>query len=399
MNASFFLVTLLFPGYFFFHIFHAVGLLPYVPWLSLSMMVIVIFFSYTAVWAAIQKKINFERCSVLIGALVLFCAASMFSVTLLNHVFNEDKYVVETGITWSLAVILGLISMFFLGVLYRPVQSVGLGLIALLLLFLMVVASIILYDPLYRSVNLASYSAPWVDKGKFATYQGLAMSLLYFSLLIMPGFNNQLARLLVLVLCVFALYFVGARTEMVLALLCLFFFFVFRIGFFKTLILASLAVVVIVFVVAFGVFTFEVSGRYVVGAEDASFRERLVLLDSGINAILGSPVLGDYLGQVRDYSEQGAYIHNFLSVWQQYGLQAFLAYVFLCLISFYIALRDYSVIGDSPILELLFYLSMTSVVGVVFAKSVAWPMPALAWGVACSLASKRRLMDRSWRDV
>jgi hypothetical protein len=51
---------------------------------------------------------------------------------------------------------------------------------------------------------------------------------------------------------------------------------------------------------------------------------------SGIAGIQQSPFWGDYAGQFRD-GANGAYIHNLLSAWRQYGIVAFLIYAGLCI--------------------------------------------------------------------
>lgn len=393
LSITFCLTSLIFPGYFLFHIIYARGLFPYMPWLACSMVVVVLCFFYITAALVIRGRLFFERSSVFITALVFFCILSIFSVSMLNHIFNPSEYIVGAGLSWSMMVVLGLVSMFFLGLIYKGGQSSSLAILAVFLQLSMVVASVALHDPLYGTVHLASYSAAWVDKSKLATYQGLAMSLFYFTLLTMPFIRAPFIRFLTLVLCAFGLYFIGARTEMVFVLICFALFLMCRVGVVGNFFLAGTVVLAFMIPVFFDMGPFEVSDRYSVSQEDASYLERSLFFRGGINSILESPIMGDYLGQVRDYGSQGAYIHNLLSVWQQYGLAAFLSYSFLCLVSILVVMVNWSSIKSCPELELLLYLSVTTFVAVLFAKSIAWPMPGLSWGIACKVISKKNVMS------
>lgn len=122
-----------------------------------------------------------------------------------------------------------------------------------------------------------------------------------------------------------------------------------------------------------------------------SWGERAKFMSGGIDDILRSPIVGDYAGQVRDFGFFGAYIHNGLSAWRQYGIVAFLLYMGMAITAF--AVSAWAVLARKDTTPE--WLSTAMIAGfslllVVFAKSIYWPMPALAWGIAAStfLASK-----------
>ncbi len=83
---------------------------------------------------------------------------------------------------------------------------------------------------------------------------------------------------------------------------------------------------------------------------DNSINERTQMFYSGIEGILNNPFFGDFAGQLsnsRGYWHEerwGAYIHNFISYYRQFGLVAFLLMVFMLTISLCrsVRLRDKS---------------------------------------------------------
>lgn len=66
--------------------------------------------------------------------------------------------------------------------------------------------------------------------------------------------------------------------------------------------------------------------------KDASIMARNYLFKEGLSGIKQNWFLGDYLGQLR-YGSLGSYIHNYLSLWRQFGLIPFVCFCFLILFS------------------------------------------------------------------
>jgi len=67
---------------------------------------------------------------------------------------------------------------------------------------------------------------------------------------------------------------------------------------------------------------------------DASMIERSFLFREGLSSIQKNWFLGDYGGQLK-YGGLGSYIHNYLSLWRQFGILTFMAFLIL-LVSFII---------------------------------------------------------------
>lgn len=120
--------------------------------------------------------------------------------------------------------------------------------------------------------------------------------------------------------------------------------------------------------------------------ESKSWSERGKFLTGGVDDIMRSPVVGDYAGQVRDFGFFGAYIHNALSAWRQYGFVAFLLYVGLSVSAF--AGAGWHVVWrreTDPGWLAAAMISGFSLLLILGAKSVYWPMPALGWGMTTAM--------------
>lgn len=126
--------------------------------------------------------------------------------------------------------------------------------------------------------------------------------------------------------------------------------------------------------------------------EMTSLIARTGLLETGLDRILASPLLGDYGGTLVVYGSIGSYIHNLLSVWQSFGLFPFLLYLWLLgsttLASVGLLLhrgRKMSRRGQLAVI-----LSLVALIQVAVAKSFGWAEVALAWGAMAGVMTHRR---------
>lgn len=67
----------------------------------------------------------------------------------------------------------------------------------------------------------------------------------------------------------------------------------------------------------------------VISGEDSSLNSRMFQFDVGLTSLADHWFLGDYGGQIRDFGDFGAYLHNILSYWSQFGLIPFLLIISL----------------------------------------------------------------------
>lgn len=116
-----------------------------------------------------------------------------------------------------------------------------------------------------------------------------------------------------------------------------------------------------------------------------SFSTRTLTLRTGIEGIQSSPLLGDYGGQIRELGQFGLYAHDVLSVWQQYGLAAFLLYLGLSIAAAIVSLWHVLLLRSrDPRWITAAYVSGICLLLIVTTKAVYWPIPAFGWGLALS---------------
>lgn len=117
-------------------------------------------------------------------------------------------------------------------------------------------------------------------------------------------------------------------------------------------------------------------------SKSQSLQVRGELMRKGWLDIKSSPVLGVYGGQMREPDGIfGHYMHNALSAWHQFGFLPFLIYCGLCIAPALMA--GWRMYGGStdPMWTLTLYVGAFTLLLAVFAKSIFWAMPALAWGL------------------
>lgn len=113
-----------------------------------------------------------------------------------------------------------------------------------------------------------------------------------------------------------------------------------------------------------------------------SMQERNKYFWSGWEAIEKSPLAGDYGGQIRDHGKYGAYMHNALGAWRDYGILAFVLFSLLTIAVPIAALWKVLWQGaDDPLWMLALYAGGVILVSALAVKSVYWPLPAFGWGL------------------
>lgn len=369
---------LLFPGYFFYHVAHSEGLAPYIGWFgTLIVFVILLTSAKTALMVLTAKqKINLNSAAISVPAALFF--SYMLFATILNHIAgNYEHYITAEGLRWSIENIMLLLGIYIIGSNLNIKES-RFHTLTLTLCFIGFAYFTYRY---YSQYNNTIWLPREVDPSasSIASYQSLASAVLYTTALC-AFIRSRVVKSAIFALSTITLYFIGSRTEFFLMLSIMPIYVYINYGLRLTLAMAVASIPVIIFVL----FNYGVNERYaslISGSSSAS--ERTILLQSGIEGLMQSPLWGDYLGQVRDFGNVGAYIHNALSVFQQYGIVAFLLYCYLTVSALVVGLKYVSLAKSNMLIETLIYISIISTVGIVVSKSIAWPYPALAWGLAC----------------
>lgn len=121
--------------------------------------------------------------------------------------------------------------------------------------------------------------------------------------------------------------------------------------------------------------------------EDASAAYRLEQFES-VGQLAENWLLGDYAGQVRDFGSLGAYLHNGLSYWQQFGLIPFLIVLILWVMAAsrarYILKADEA--WDNPDKRFFLLAVVFFTIEVVGSRSYVHSLPWLVLGQSVALA-------------
>ncbi len=165
-----------------------------------------------------------------------------------------------------------------------------------------------------------------------AMYLFLADSYVLSSALVLAVLNKKSHLYILIIISIFCLYILGSRASLysyLLAIIMIYFLINNRIY-------SLVTVVFLVLLLPFALMLADSSMiadnrmlRLIMGFEDASELARNRLLSNGLASIWANFFTGDYAGQVRDTGFIGSYIHNYLSIWRQFGFIPFAITVYL----------------------------------------------------------------------
>lgn len=168
-----------------------------------------------------------------------------------------------------------------------------------------------------------------VDDNLKGLYLGLSDIFCIFAIILIGVVKKHEWKIYLFMLSLAPLFILNSRSSLYIYIFSSLFYFLIFFRASKILYLFSLASVLLFFYSDKFLSIFSENNRMfsifsVGGVMDESSQERLILSKQGLNQIYNNIILGDYGGVVRLYGDLGAYIHNILSYWQNYGLIAFL---------------------------------------------------------------------------
>ena len=259
--------------------------------------------------------------------------------------------------------------------------------------------ALFLFGYVLATGNAMFYARQVFGVEDIATYQGFARSVLVAALVLFSLARTVGAQIVVLAMGMFALFVLGARSELV--------GFVFAVS--LVMMLSSrvdwryIAVPVAGLVVM--VLVLGLLGEWLGSSrqaelfdlsESGSWARRVELQAVALGQIASSWVIGDFGGHVRAESV-GGYAHNALSAWVSLGVLGFVAYVGLTVWAW--AHSGYRVwrhgMGDRRWV-VAFVFGSAVVLLIVAAKSVFWPVVGLLWGFyGRALANRSRIRSNN----
>lgn len=229
-------------------------------------------------------------------------------------------------------------------------------------------------------VSSQSPNAPLV-----ANYQTFALAYLPVMIVAIAKSTNRLWRYALFLVAVYSLYFNGARSEFLAMLI---FFAVFEVSISNKRVIEVMRVTVFAVAAVASIFIVipqsveNRTSRLVNLSEDNSSNVRRDIFQEGIDKVSKSPLLGDY----GNY-EQGLYIHNVFSAWQDLGLFGFLYFCLMMAIPLFFFSRD-SLVRRNTSKETALCLGMLVATSILLmcAKYFAYPLVAITLGVISRVA-------------
>jgi hypothetical protein len=249
--------------------------------------------------------------------------------------------------------------------------------------------------PSYRNIALAGYLVLLVnvfantnfDTGRIVmTYDELgALHFLgdgfaIWSLLVIALSKNKLMTVIIIPVSIICLYLISSRTSLY-AFVCVLPFVVARNknGIVKFLVVGCFFIIIGAVIIYFEQLVSSRMLKFIFTGDDHSFYLRKVIMSQNMIDLKENWLFGDYAGQL-DHGVFGYYIHNYLSLWRQFGLFPFLAFVVL-LFPFFGWVFSWMTGRKFQDQDFLFYLVIFSLVEIVFTRAYKFHFIWIALGI------------------
>jgi len=210
-------------------------------------------------------------------------------------------------------------------------------------------------------------------------YQQIALVYLILAIVFLP-FMSTIARFLLYVISILALFFIGARSEFYAFFLLIFFVEMFRGKVAVNLFLIFL-LLLFIFISLFFVSNFDFSDYRIFSifssSGDVSLSARQQLTLYAIDTISENLLFGDYGGY-----PAGHYAHNGLAVWVDFGFFGFLLLIMILYIPFLSLLRSWSKKDSAEWLQ-AFSCTSLAIFLLIFAKTHTYGLISVSIALYC----------------
>ena len=399
----------LFPGFFFYHLLAAAGVIPLLigpGWSALNAAAAV-----SLGWVVIAQR---ERGPILLAVVALVAVILAYAIW---YRLSGDAYQSSPVMFGaSIKLIIGIAGMFALGYAFQDTKNLGKYLVTLLAIMAAVVA--LLQHP---ETNIFIAIDRWVAPEGTAGYQWFAQSVAVTAIFALALSKNWKQQAIVLGCAVPSLLALSSRSELAGFVGASVLWAILNLtrknwrapvygacaAVVGTAVLFSMSVVLPDHDLKGAAERIELTRKYyesrkmrapvdamqesaatrhaeLIAVETSpSFKERLRTWRECIEQIKASPLLGDYGGQLRKRWVFGDYAHNILEAWRAYGLVAFLLFTALTIVVSYSSTRAVfmSRYSSDPMWMLAFLVAAYTTALLLLTKSIYWPLPALAWGL------------------
>jgi hypothetical protein len=386
---------LLFPGFLVYHTLLSWGVMP--PFLAglFGPVVAALFFLYLLFFFT-SSRIVVEGAGLYSVLFIVFIFYALFW-TFLHYAFLDEGYS-KSASQQSIETIVMWFSLFFVGVFFshrsKPVLTA--------FHFVFVLAVVLLLYFVFTTGHFMYYARQLsVTESGVATYQGFARSMLVISVFLLAVSSSMKMRAWLVVGSLFGLFLFGARSELyayIIFLVALLSIWSLTSIKYQMLVIFLTSIMSVILVASYDAISSSRQFQVFDLSNASSWVARQELMSLAIHQIRESLLLGDFGAHVRDGSGTGSYVHNILSSWVNYGFFGFILYFSLTITAFLAAFyRIFVKRSRCPIWIMAFGFNLISLVLILVAKSVFWPIPALGWGVyAQALILSNPRSDKSY---
>ncbi|NYT78469.1 hypothetical protein H0A71_15865 [Alcaligenaceae bacterium] len=367
---------LLFPGFFYWHFNCA--------WMGLPLLIG--FFGQAIILGLIgvfvfsgQMFLVLAR-SFLLSIPILILLIYCFIWTLAHYVFLPSDSI-PAGSMWQIFYLLmSWVALLYVGALSNPFHRR-----VILALWLSWVGFAVL-SATFIDISHLIVNPRDLFGGYNVSYQGFTRSVMIVSIALVASIQKDGLRLVFCALATALIFTFGARSEL--------YGFVFAVGLFELIRIVNkpswvvpMVVAAIVLMVAVIInFDSLASSRQMNVfslSADSSWSQRESQTHYALNQIFQNPLSGVFAGHFQA-GGVGTYSHNVLSAWVSFGLVGFVVYFAINLLAFFMAVNGVVRKSPSVLWKFAFYLNSASLIMMLTAKPVFWPMVALSWGATAN---------------
>lgn len=302
--------------------------------------------------------------------------------TVANYVFLRGDSYAHDALRQSLATLVIWFALIYIGTFCDVERRGWRG--ALIALCLLVAAAMI-----HAIVRFRSPLGPWVtfastdDDSQFSTYQAIGRSLLVCSIFLASFGRRTGVQISLLGLGMVSLLLVGSRSDFfTVAILTL--GLILRAILQRKLNAGRVFAIFAVIATGFALWPLFLRSRnaeILDLSQSSSWQARHELQVAAVKVINTHPIFGDFGYYLRD-SGAGAYSHNALSAWTNFGFMGFALYVGLLIYFAVLSFRRWRRFGSANSAWFVAYnLNLAALIQAIVASPVFAVLPALAWGL------------------
>ncbi|MGE3362319.1 MAG: O-antigen ligase family protein [Rhizobiaceae bacterium] len=259
-------------------------------------------------------------------------------------------------------------------------------------------------------VNFDGSTTKFSDDPEQSVYQGLARSVALSAAVLIAGFRDGFARVVLIVLALGFLFIVGARSELAAMTLAFGGYELIRL-FLRPSGLKTIVPCIVIGALALLFWRESILAAIqdsrqlqLLDLEDStSWQARQMFSEYAWATIEAHPIAGEFGSHfnvpVEESEQGGAYAHSILSAWVSFGLVGFILYLTPNVIAVAMAARQAFARTTTSLWRMAFYMTVSSMILLVAAKPIFWPTPAIGWGLIIAAYSGARRRQTGVRNV